>query len=385
MTGAEAPVARFPCEGCGAALEYLPGQPKARCPHCGAETEIEAPASPWALARGETRGAVAEQDLAEALRGALDASEMEETRTVHCESCGADVEFDEKTHAGQCPFCAAPIVTETSANRHIKPKGVLPFALDERAARKAMNDWLGRLWFAPSGLSEYARAGRPMQGLYVPCWTYDADTETRYEGQRGDTYYVQQRVAVTVGGRTEMQTRQVPKIRWSPRSGRVARFFDDILVVASRSLPKAQADRLGPWDLSALVPYRPAYLAGFRSEAYTVPLDEGWGEARERMDAVIARDIRFDIGGDQQRIDWAETDIRAASFKHILVPVWLAAYRYRGATYRFIVNGRTGSVQGERPYSAVKIAAAVILGALAAGALGYALHAAGAFEPGGLR
>jgi len=36
-----------------------------------------------------------------------------------------------------------------------------------------------------------------------------------------------------------------------------------------------------------------------------------------------------------------------------------------------VVNGRTGSVQGERPYSAVKITFAVILGLIVAGVVGY--------------
>jgi hypothetical protein len=57
------------------------------------------------------------------------------------------------------------------------------------------------------------------------------------------------------------------------------------------------------------------------------------------------------------------------TFKHVLLPVWMAAYRYKGKSYRFVVNGQTGRVQGERPWSAVKIAIAVIIGlALAAGA-----------------
>ena len=52
--------------------------------------------------------------------------------------------------------------------------------------------------------------------------------------------------------------------------------------------------------------------------------------------------------------------------------VWLAAYQYRGQTYRFVVNGQTGKVQGERPYSAIKIAFAVVVGLLLAAAFGYA-------------
>jgi len=61
------------------------------------------------------------------------------------------------------------------------------------------------------------------------------------------------------------------------------------------------------------------------------------------------------------------------TFKHVLLPVWLAAYKYRGETYRFVVNGRTGRVQGERPYSKGKIALAVLAGLLVAGAIGFVM------------
>jgi hypothetical protein len=144
-----------------------------------------------------------------------------------------------------------------------------------------------------------------------------------------------------------------------------------VLVLASKSLPKRFTDALAPWDLAALEPYAPEYLAGFRAEAYAVTLDEGYAQAREVMDAMIQRDVRFDIGGDRQRIHNIQTQVSDVTFKHILLPVWLAAYKYRGKTYRFVVNGRTGSVQGERPYSTVKITFAVILGLIVAGIVGY--------------
>ncbi len=164
---------------------------------------------------------------------------------------------------------------------------------------------------------------------------------------------------------------QVAKVRWQPASGRVKRFFDDVLVLASTSLPKRYTDALEPWDLAALEPYAPEYLAGFRAEAYAVSLQDGFVQARDHMDRVIERDVRFDIGGDRQRIHGIETQLGNLTFKHILLPVWLAAYRYRGKSYRFVVNGTTGRVQGERPYSAIKITIAVVLGAIAAGIIGY--------------
>jgi hypothetical protein len=105
-------------------------------------------------------------------------------------NCGAQVTFDAQVHAKECPFCATPLVTDTGTHRHIKPQAVIPFQLTERQAHEAMNRWLGRLWFAPNGLAEYAKKGRKMDGIYVPYWTYDADTRTRYTGQRGTAYYV---------------------------------------------------------------------------------------------------------------------------------------------------------------------------------------------------
>ena len=84
---------------------------------------------------------------------------------------------------------------------------------------------------------------------------------------------------------------------------------------------------------------------------------------------MIARDVRRDIGGDVQQIQAMDTDHSNETFKHILLPVWLAAYKYNGKSYRFVVNGQSGRVQGDRPWSVWKIAAAVILALIAAAVL----------------
>ena len=151
----------------------------------------------------------------------------------------------------------------------------------------------------------------------------------------------------------------------------MARDFDDVLVLGSKSLPKRFTDALAPWDLSVLSPYEPKFLAGFRAEGYTVPVEDGYREARQIMNAVIEGDVRRDIGGDQQQIGQLTTSVGALTFKHVLLPVWLAAYRYRGKSFRFVVNGRTGTVEGERPYSAVKIAIAVAIALIVVGIIAY--------------
>ena len=79
------------------------------------------------------------------------------------------------------------------------------------------------------------------------------------------------------------------------------------------------------------------------------------------MSGVILQDVRRDIGGDEQRVHKVDTDWSAETFKHLLLPIWMAAYKYNGKSYRFLVNGQTGEVQGERPWSVWKIAFAVII------------------------
>ncbi|MBT8423804.1 MAG: TFIIB-type zinc finger domain-containing protein [Silicimonas sp.] len=351
---------RFPCDNCGSDLRFDPGDERLVCDHCGNVEIIEH--GPWTQSR-----AIAELDFEAALKALPDDPVMEVTRVSQCPNCGARVEFDPDLHATECPFCATPVVTDTGPSRQIKPRAVLPFALEEKEAREAMTEWLGALWFAPNGLQEYARKGRRLSGIYTPCWTFDADTKSSYNGARGIVYYEDHKVVRN--GRHEI--RRVAKVRWTPASGRVARFFDDVLIVASEALPKRFRGGIANWDLTRLEPYLPEYLAGFRAEAYTVELEQAFREARGVMDRQILRDVKFDIGGDRQRVEHVETRIRDVTFKHILVPVWLAAYKYRGRSYRFVVNGQTGAVSGERPWSAWEIAFAVVAAMILAAITGY--------------
>ncbi len=357
---------RFPCDACGADMRFAPGEGELVCDHCGNSAPLQG--------EGAASASIRELDFRSALAG-MPEQEVEEKRVSSCPNCGAEIEFDPDIHARECPFCATPVVIGTGTQRYVKPRGLLPFGLTETQAREAMVAWLGSLWFAPSGLQDYARKGRRLDGIYVPYWTFDADTKSDYQGERGTVYYESR--SVTRNGKTE--TVRVQKVRWRGVSGHVARWFDDVLVLASRSLPKRFTDALQPWDLAALEPYRPEYLAGFRAEGYTVSLEDGWVEARAAIDRVIERDVRFDIGGDRQRILDIRTAVSDVTFKHVLLPVWMAAYKYRGRTFRFVVNGRTGRVQGERPWSAWKIALAVVLGSILAAIAGYlyAMHGQG--------
>jgi hypothetical protein len=147
----------------------------------------------------------------------------------------------------------------------------------------------------------------------------------------------------------------VQHTRWYPASGRVARHFDDVLIAATKSVNEARLNKLQPWDLNALCPYEPAYLAGFKAQRYQVELPAGFETAKQVMGQTIQHDVRRDIGGDEQRILSVDTTYSNVMFRHLLLPVWIGAYRFQNQVYQVVVNARTGEVQGERPYSTWKI------------------------------
>lgn len=351
---------QFPCDKCGANVQFAPGTDALACPYCGSQTAI--PVSTDTVEERDFLEA-AEQDLGEG-------AETEEVSSVQCQSCAALVEPSAGREAFHCPYCGASIVTTARSQRLIKPQALLPFKIDRHQATEMFRGWINKLWFAPDALKKLARLDGRLQGLYTPYWTYDAGTMSRYTGQRGDNYTVTRTRTVTRDGKTVQETYQDTQIRWRPAGGTVGRDFDDMLVVGSASLPRDLAESLEPWDLGNLVSYSDEYLSGFLAERYQLDVKQGWTRAKERMDVVIRGDVRRDIGGDHQRIHSLQTRHSGITFKHILLPMWICSYRYREKIYRFLVNARTGEVQGQRPWSWVKIA----LTALAVAAVIFMLY-----------
>ena len=342
----------YPCEQCGASLRFSIGSGDLSCSYCGHNNPIPQNA----VEIQEYRFEEALQRLAQAKNEPI----RHET-VVHCTVCAAKFKWDEHIHAGECPFCGTAVISSTEHLRLLKPRSLLPFQITHQQGQTAFKDWIHHLWFAPSAVKHYARSDEKLLGVFLPYWTYDSQTDSRYHGYRGDVYYENERYMTTINGREVEQVRQVAKIRWTATSGRVQRHFDDVLIGASKTLPRTITSRLEPWDLQALVPFDEQYLSGFQSEVYQVELKEGFDDAKHLMDQVIRRDVRQDIGGDRQKISHLETQHRQVTFKHLLLPIWSAAFHYRQKTYRFVINGRTGNVQGERPYSWIKISVAVLL------------------------
>ena len=336
--------AHFRCPGCGGEMDFDPQSGMMKCQSCGSTTAIPAPTT-----------LVVSHPLEDALQHVAPLSA--EALEVNCDGCGSVVVFEPPEVAGACSFCGAMLVAQAkAADPMIAPDAVLPVKVTKDAAQKEVREWIETRWFAPNALKKMAQQ-EGIAGVYLPFWTYAADTASQYRGARGVHYWVTEYYTTTDSNGNQVQaSRQVMQTAWSPAGGQVARRFDDVLVPATKSVNETRLNALEPWDLPALCAYEPAYLAGFKAQRYQIELPAGFEKAKQVMERVISQDVRRDIGGDEQRIDQVQTATSNETFRHLLLPVWIGAYRFQGKVFQVVVNARTGEVQGERPYSAMKIA-----------------------------
>lgn len=339
---------RYPCPACGADLLYAPKDGCLSCPYCGYNEAIPASAVQVEERSFEKYLHIRPEQLEQLAANALE---------VRCQSCGATVTFTPPEVARQCDFCGVQIVAQAkSADPILAPEALLPFRYTQSQANDGLRKWLGSRWFAPNALKNFARPDA-IHGVYLPFWTYDTNTTSYYTGERGEHYYVTETYHETdAQGRSVQRSRQVRHTRWHAASGTVARWFDDVLVAATVSLPQNRLEALEPWDLAELQPYDPAFLSGFKAQRYQVELGQGFERVKQVAAGVIEGDVRASIGGDEQRIHNVATHYSGITFKHLLLPVYSGAYRFNQKIYQIVVNGRTGEIQGDRPYSVWKIA-----------------------------
>jgi DNA-directed RNA polymerase subunit RPC12/RpoP len=335
---------KFPCGTCGADVVWNPGAAALKCPYCGSETAL-----PTASDQ------VVERPLEEALQAPRSLGWGAERKSVKCTKCGATTTFDPGVSASRCAFCATPAVVEApTMSDHVRPAGLLPFAVDRNAATKSFRSWVSGLWFRPNDLKSKSSV-TAMQGVYVPFWTFDALSHNRWTAEAGHYYTVQ--VEAIENGKRVMRPER--RTRWEPAAGFLEKAFDDVPVPASKGLPPGLARGVEPFPTGGLVPYDPQYLSGFLAEEYAVDLPDALGSAKQRMTQEIFAACGAAVPGDTHRNLSVSTAWSGLTCKNALLPVWISAYEYAGKPFRFLVNGVTGKVDGHAPFSAAKIALAV--------------------------
>lgn len=333
------------CSQCGAELLFKPGTTSIHCEYCGNDEQIKI----------EEDG-FKELELKLHLEKVGSLSHSEEVLMLHCNSCGANQHIQDNFKSLHCVYCTMPLIRDDATLENwILPGAIVPFQLEVQKSHLIFSNWVKGLWFAPNELKKAALDLENTQGVYLPYWTFDAQLYAKYEGQRGDYYYVSVSYTTTENGKTVRKTRQERRTRWSYASGDVKGFVDDTLIKASFQKKNPIPRKVSNWNLIELKPFDSSFLAGFVTEKYTIPLKDGHFSATKEAEQIANNWARRDIGGDTQRISSIDMDLSEETFKHVLLPIYISSYKFKNKVYQFFINGQTGKFTGSRPYSYWKI------------------------------
>lgn len=287
-----------------------------------------------------------------------------ETQSFDCENCGAQTVFSAAQMTMECPYCGSQKVVQLPPDKQastIQPEYVIPFKVAREKSGELFRSWVEGLWFAPGDLKQRAQADS-IRGVYLPFWVYDVSTRTYFRGEVGHHYHETESYRDQQGN---TQTRQVQKTRWQHGSGWHNGEYHDVLVCASKGVERGLVQAIEPWPMSDRQPYAPGFLAGWEAERYGFDSEVAWrehGQERVRTQEQTACEskLRADYRGDTTRGVSIDVRYEGLRSRHMLLPAYISAYRYQDRTYRFMINGQTGEVQGQRPYSVAKIMALVV-------------------------
>lgn len=319
-----------PCSSCGSPVE--PGDKF--CPACGATRASESVPSVPAVAQ----------------------------TYFHCNNCGADVARETSQRSYVCPFCDSTYVVEFTREEtgRQNPEFVIGFAVTPAEAEEKFFQWLrANSWFRPSDLVAQAAADK-MRGIYLPFWSFSMLAQSRWSASIGEHWYRTETYTTTDSkGNTVTRTRQVQETEWWPLAGRHHRYYNGYLVSGSKGLPQGQAERIKPFQLPALKRYEPYFLAGWMCEEYSIAREQALEMSKQYFYDQERRHVAGFLPGDTHRQLEVETRFSQVNSDLCLLPVYVLSYRYKDKLYRFLVNGQTGKIAGDKPLSWRKIGAAI--------------------------
>ena len=205
----------------------------------------------------------------------------------------------------------------------------------------------------PSGLKSLSSRAK-FSAIYLPYWTFDSVTQAAWKAEVGH-----QKTERFFDGK-EWRTRVVTEWRWE--SGQVQQRFEDLIVEGTARLSRLLMDKLKNFDLGQFTPYDPKYLAGMQARAYDVTLEQAWESARQQMREKTREACYHQASSPQVRNFSMDLDFSAEKWRYVLLPMYVASYRYQDKPYQVMVNGQTGMIAGQRPvdWTRVGLVAALI-------------------------
>ena len=319
------------CSSCGGTMVYDVAKKGLVCDHCGAVQPLPKPEESSGAGTADFNPAVKE-----------DVSDWGSARNlVTCDCCGAQLFIDSDQMSGLCPFCgSAVVITLQDAKCGLAPSAIIPFSITREQVTEKFYRWNKFAFWSPESFRKGKILGN-LTPVYVPYWTFDADTVTTYSGRFGYT---------TGSGEDE-------KINWYQRTGTVEKHIEGACVCGSK---KFRNDKLLnsviSFSTKDLVAYTPDALSGMAAEKYTVGIDEAWEVAKNtELNSRVTDAARAKENADRYSDLKISTEYSNIKYRYVLVPVWLTGCKYGGKVYNVVASGHNWKGNCSRPFSVAKL------------------------------
>jgi cell division protein FtsN len=269
---------------------------------------------------------------------------MTSEQEMTCPNCGGQTRYTPGSTVVKCLSCGSDLPISTSAvTPDDDPPRIVPITFDDRALRRAAHEFMSRGKLAPADLVESAVI-TTCEVLYLPAYfyvgSYEANWTASFGYDRKEEYTVyEEQFDSSLGTRVR---RPVTKTRtvtdWRPMNGREAGSFK-LTGYAGTEQPAQVRKLLSEMEWSDSKDFDAAFLQGIRCENRVRTSDQIYSEfVRQDLNALIARDVKNNKQGDQQK-DWHwKADVTKTSTSYLLPLGWVR-FVYKDKEYNFWVDG----------------------------------------------
>lgn len=324
----------YKCPCCGGAINFDSSLQKMKCPYCDTEFEMDALAKFDEALKDERPDDMKWEDAAGSEWSGEDLNGL---RSYVCKSCGGEIVGDATTAATSCPYCGNPVVMMEQFSGNLKPDYVIPFKLDKKAAKAALQNHYKGKRLLPNIFKDQNHIDE-IKGLYVPFWLFDADADAniRYKCTRVRTW--------SDSNYNYTETSYFA----AQRAGSIG--FEKVPVDGSERMPDDLMESIEPFDFRDAVNFQTAYLAGYIADKYDVDEKASITRANERIKQSTADAFMSTVMG-YATVTPEATNIalKNGSVKYALYPVWILNTNWNGQKYMFAMNGQTGKFVGDLP------------------------------------
>lgn len=330
------------CPSCNASINYNPKEKNWVCEYCGSKFTLEQ------LEENEKNyESTSVNDSKELKKNKKEESAETSKETVEmdeyiCQDCGAQIVADKNTAATFCVYCKNTAILKSRLADKFAPSKIIPFAKTKEDAIQAFKDVGKGKFLMPKEFSDPKNI-QELTGVYIPFWLYTCKMKGHVSGKgtkvttwstydyiytKTDTYHVE-------------------------RDGTYS--FENIPVDGSVRFNDAIMNSIEPFNYDELTKFSYSYLSGFLAEKYDVEKNEAKKITIDRAKQSTLSDLQRKASGYNTFVaNQKEFNVEEESIDYVLLPVWMVNIKYEGKMHTFAMNGQTGKMIGDIPYSKKK-------------------------------